>query len=148
MIPHPLPVSMKKRYAAWLLAMHAGKAVAQAAPHKSLLDYPLRDLLFLCAMITLGGIASWYNKVRRGELAATNMFALFGEAAVSALAGLLFGLLADAMGASFSIVVAAAGLGGHAGARALTALEVVARRAAEKKLGIDPTKPAPLDESK
>jgi len=137
---------MKKRYLAWLLAFHVGKAAAQANSHKSILDYPLRDLLFICVMITLGGVASWYNKVRRGELAATNMFALFGEAAVSALAGLLFGLLADAMGASFSIVVAAAGLGGHAGARALTALEAVARKAAEKRLGIDPTKPAPLDD--
>ncbi len=139
---------MKKRLTTFLLALQIGSASAQTTQHRSLLDYPLRDLLFLCAMITLGGAASWYNKVRRGELSATNMFALFGEAAVSALAGLLAGLLTDAMGASFSIVVAAAGLGGHAGARALTALELFAKRAAEKKLGLESTKPAPLDEDK
>lgn len=139
---------MKKRFLALLASLYVGSAAAQAAPHRSLLDYPLRDLLFICAMITLGGIASWYNKVRRGELSATNMFALFGEAAVSALAGLLAGLLADALGASFSIVVAAAGLGGHAGARALTALELIAKRAAERKLGITPTTPTPLDDQK
>lgn len=137
-----------KKYLALFLMARAGDVAAQAAPHKSILDYPLRDLLFICLMITLGGFASWYNKVRRGELAATNMFALFGEAAVSALAGLMFGLLTDALGAPFSVVVAAAGLGGHAGARALTAIEVMGRKAAEKRLGITSTEPAPLDENK
>lgn len=138
---------MKKRFIAMIFASYIGGASAQT-PHRSLLDYPLRDLLFICVMITLGGVASWYTKVRRGELAATNVFALFGEAAVSALAGTLAGLLTDALNAPFSIVVAAAGLGGHAGARALTAIEAAARKAAEKRLGISPTAPAPLDEQK
>lgn len=126
---------MKKTYLAGLLYLHIGAAVAE---DRNPLDYPIKQWLFILLMAMLGGAASWYNKVKKGELAASNLFALMGEFVVSALAGLLAFLVCDYFGAPVGITGAAAGLAGHAGARALAIAEVLAQRQIEHRLGIAP----------
>lgn len=130
---------MKKRLAALALFLHLGGAMAQSP--KDPLEYPIKHWIFILLMAMLGGFASWYNKVKKGELAASNLFALMGEFMVSALAGLLAFLVCDYLNVPIGITGAAAGLAGHAGARALTVGEVLLQRFAEKRLGIEPTKP-------
>ena len=133
---------MKKRLIALALALHLGHAIGQP---KDPLEYPLKHWGFILLMALLGGLASWYNKVKRGEVAATNLFALTGEFVVSALAGLLAFLICDYFNAPIGITGAMAGLSGHAGARALAVGEVLLQRFVEKRLGIEATKPADLD---
>lgn len=134
---------MRKRYAALLTALHIGTTHAEPG---NPLDQPLRNWLFILIMALLGGFVSWYMKVKRGELAATNLFALMGEGMVSALAGLLAFLVCDYFAMPLGITGAAAGFAGHAGAKALAIGEVWLQRVAEKKLGIAPTQPAALDD--
>lgn len=134
---------MKKRLAALALFLHLGGAMAQSP--KDPLEYPLKHWGFILLMALLGGLASWYNKVKRGEVAATNLFALTGEFVVSALAGLLAFLICDYFNVPIGITGAMAGLSGHAGARALAVGEVLLQRFVEKRLGIEATKPADLD---
>lgn len=111
---------------------------ANASDSKSPLDYPIRYWVFPLLMALLGGFASWYNKVKKGELQATNLFALMGEFAVSALSGLLAFLVCDYLNVPVGVTGAAAGLAGHAGARALTLAEIFMQRIIEKRLGITP----------
>ena len=134
---------MRKRYAALLAALHIS---ARAAEPGNPLDQPIRNWLFILAMALLGGFVSWYMKVKKGELAAPNLFALVGEFMVSALAGLLAFLVCDYFTMPLGIAGAAAGLAGHAGAKALALAETWMQRFAEKKLGITPTQPAALDD--
>ena len=130
---------MKKRLAALALFLHLGGAMAQSP--KNPLEYPIKHWVFILLMAMLGGLASWYNKVKRGEVAATNLFALTGEFVVSALAGLLAFLICDYFNVPIGITGAMAGLSGHAGARALAVGEVLLQRFVEKRLGIEATKP-------
>ena len=132
---------MKKRVAIFL-ALLSGSALAEP---KNPLDQPIRNWLFILIMSLLGGAVSWYLKVKRGELAPTNIFALVGEFMVSALAGLLAFLICDYFDLPLGITGAASGLAGHAGAKALAIGEVWLQRTAEQKFGITPTKPASLD---
>lgn len=134
---------MKKRLAALALFLHLGGAMAQSP--KDPLEYPIKHWGFILLMALLGGLASWYNKVKKGEVAATNIFALTGEFVVSALAGLLAFLICDYFNVPIGITGAIAGLSGHAGARALAVGEVLLQRFVEKRLGIEATKPADLD---
>lgn len=133
---------MKKLFAA-LLALVAHQARAQET---NPLDQPIRNWLFILFMALLGGFVSWYMKVKKGELAPTNIFALVGEGMVSALAGLLAFLVCDYFGAPLGITGAAAGFAGHAGAKTLAIGEVWLQRFAEKKLGITPTRSGDLDQ--
>ena len=133
---------MKKRLTALALALHLGHASANNDHNP--LDYPIRHWIFILFMAMLGGLASWYNKVKKGELAAGNLFALTGEFVVSALAGLLAFLVCDYFNMPVGITGAAAGLAGHAGARALSLLEAIMQKHIEKRFGV--TSPAPLDE--
>ena len=135
---------MKKILAAMALAMHLGHASAASDLERNPLDYPVKQWIFILLMAMLGGLASWYNKVKKGELVATNLFALTGEFVVSALAGMLAFLVCDYFNMPVGITGAAAGLAGHAGARALSLLEAIMQKHIEKRFGV--TSPAPLDE--
>lgn len=71
----------------------------------------------------LGGIASFYQKVKRGQARWFNLGELFGELLTSALAGLLtFWLCKDAKVSEYT-TAALVGIGGHMGSRALFLLE-------------------------
>lgn len=130
---------------AFLASLFAGSA--DAATDHDPLNYPLRQWGFILLMSLLGGFASWYNKVKRGELAATNLFALVGEFAISALAGLVSFMVCDYFSIPIGLTAAIAGLAGHAGAKGLSIAEVLLQRFAEKKLGIEATGAMPLDDN-
>lgn len=124
-------------FAAVVLAFAFMTGTASSTPpnDKTPLDYPLKFWLFPLLMALLGGLASWYNKVKKGELAATNLFALMGEFVVSALAGLLAFLFCDWMNLPVGVTGAISGLAGHAGAKALSLAEGIMQKQIEQRFG-------------
>lgn len=113
---------------------------AQTLAIKTPLSYSLQEYGIVLATASLGGMASWYMKVRRGELLAWNLAALIGELCVSAFAGLLAFWLCEYSNFNPLLTSAIVGMSGHAGAKGLNWLEVVGQRMFEKKLGIKPNK--------
>jgi hypothetical protein len=107
---------------------------------KTPLSYTLRDYAAVFAFAILGGIASFFGKVRRGELALFNISALIGELCMSAFAGLMAFYLCEWWGTPPLLTAAVVGMSGHAGARGLSWLESVGQKFMEKKLGIEPEK--------
>jgi hypothetical protein len=101
------------------------------------LGYPLRQYGVVLFMTLLGGFAGWYNKVRKGDLPTGSLFALIGEMATSALAGLGSFFVCDYFAVPIGITAAAAGLCGYMGGRAIELAEKVLKdrvdRAAAKE---------------
>lgn len=87
------------------------------------LNYPLRHYGFILGMSLLGGFAGWYAKVRKGELSSASIFALVGEMATSALAGLGAFFLCDHFDIPIGPTGAIAGLAGYMGGRAIELAE-------------------------
>ena len=97
------------------------------------LDYPLRQYAFILAITTLAGAVSWYSKVKRGEIPPWSINHLVGELATSALAGLLTFWLCEWARFDPLLTASLAGIAGHMGTRAITALENWAIQRAESK---------------
>ena len=113
--------------------------LAQAEPLvKTPLSYSLQEYGFVLGTALLGGLASWYAKVRRGELLMWNLSALIGELCVSAFAGLLAFWLCEYFGLNQLLTATIVGMSGHAGAKSLVWLESAGQRVIEKKLGLEP----------
>lgn len=104
---------------------------------KTPLSYSLSEYGVVLATALLGGIASWFMKVRRGELLLWNLSALIGELCVSAFAGLLAFWICEWLELKPLLTAALVAMAGHAGARGLGWAEMLAQRLVEKKLGID-----------
>jgi hypothetical protein len=102
--------------------------LAAKAAEKDPLAYPLKQYGFILAVALLGGLVSWYGKVRAGTLQAFNVMALVGELATSALAGLIAFWLCEYMGFNPALEAALVGIAGHMGTRAITAFESFAQR--------------------
>lgn len=111
-------------------------AMAQSAL-KTPLSYSLKEYGLVLATALLGGLASWWMKVRSGEIPMWSPSALIGELSVSAFAGLIAFWLCEYMNFHPLLSAAVVGMAGHAGARGLTWLEIVGKRRIEKTLGID-----------
>lgn len=90
---------------------------------KDPLDYPLKTYALILGIALLGGVVSWYSKVRKGEIPLWSINHLVGEMATSALAGLLVWWLCEWAGYAPLFNAAMAGMAGHMGARAITLLE-------------------------
>ena len=110
---------------------------------KSPLNYSLKVYVAILAVALFGGLASWYGKVRRGEMLMWNISALVGELCISAFAGLIAFYLCDYMSLHQGLTAAIVGVAGHAGTKGINWLESLGQRFAEKKLGIDTSKDAP-----
>ncbi len=117
-------------------------AVWAQAVVKTPLSYSLHEYSIVLATAMLGGLASWWMKIRRGELLAWSLSALIGELCVSAFAGLLAFWLCEYFQLNPLLTSAVVGMSGHAGAKGLAWVETVGQRVVEKKLGIAPD-PAP-----
>jgi hypothetical protein len=102
--------------------------LAVKAAEKDPLAYPLKQYGFILAVALLGGLVSWYGKVRAGTLQAFNVMALVGELATSALAGLIAFWLCEYAGLAPALEAALVGIAGHMGTRAITAFEAFAQR--------------------
>lgn len=101
---------------------------------KSPLSYSIREYGMVLMTALLGGLVSWYTRVRKGELKGFSLFVLVGELSTSALAGLLAFWLCEYAALQPLLTAAIVGIAGHAGARALTQLE----NWAERKMHKDP----------
>lgn len=105
---------------------------------KTPISYSLQEYGIVLSTALLGGMASWYMKVRRGEILAWNLAALIGELCVSAFAGLIAFWLCEYVNLNPLLTSAIVGMSGHAGAKGLNWLEVMGQQVVEKKLGINP----------
>lgn len=92
----------------------------------------------------MGGFASFYQKVKKGQTRWVNLGELLGELVTAALAGLLTYWLCRAAGLSEWWTAAFVGIGGHMGSRTLFLLERVLERWLERIGGHTPTS-APAD---
>jgi hypothetical protein len=104
---------------------------------KTPLSYSLREYGVVLATALVGGLASWWIKVRRGELQAWNIAALIGELSVSAFAGMLAFWLCEYLNFHPLLTASIVGMSGHAGAKGLSWLESIGKKSIEKRLGVD-----------
>lgn len=118
-------------------------AIAQSVI-KTPLSYSLKEYGVVLATALLGGAASWWIKVRKGEVMAWNLSSLIGELCVSAFAGLIAFWLCEYFAFNPLLTSAIVGMSGHAGAKGLLWLETAGQRVLEKKLGIDTESDKPL----
>ena len=104
--------------------------VAQAEPTttKDPLNYPLRQYGFMLAIALVGGLVSWYAKVRDGKAAAWNIMQLVGELCTSAFAGLMCFWICELLNAPPLLTASLVGIAGHMGTRAIQAFEDAARK--------------------
>lgn len=107
------------------LALNALPAWAQ---DRDPLDYPLRQYIFLLGIALLGGLVSFYNRVRSGAASAWNATQLVGELATSGFAGLLAFWLCAYAGTPQLVTAALVGVAGHMGTRAIAVFEQWAAR--------------------
>ena len=113
-------------------------AWAQEAP-KDPLSYPLKQYGLMLGTAILGGLVSWYAKVRKGELAVYNVMHLIGELSTSAFAGLLAFWGCEAMGLTPLVTASLVGIAGHMGTRAITWAEQLAARKFGQPIASDST---------
>lgn len=112
---------------------------------RSPVSYSLQEYGFVLGTALLGGLASFWIKVRKGEVLMWNLSALIGELCVSAFAGLIAFWLCEYLNLNPLLTSAIVGMSGHAGAKGLVWLESLGQRVVERKFGLAATKPAPLD---
>ena len=109
-----------KRLTALLLAIHLTAQAADASP----LDLPIRQYVLVLIVAILGGVVSFYAKVRQGYVKAWNVFHLIGEMATSAFSGLLAFWICTFANTPELLTIAFVGISGHMGARAIALFEV------------------------
>ena len=110
---------------------------------KTPLSYSLQEYGIVLGTALLGGLASWWMKVRRGEILAWNLSSLIGELCVSAFAGLVAFWLCEYFTLNPLLTSAIVGMSGHAGAKGLIWVESAGQKVLEKKLGIEQQKEMP-----
>lgn len=103
---------------------------------KSPLSYSLREYGVILGIALLGGFASWFSRVRRGEADGMKFSALIGELAISAFAGLIAFWICESLDLSPLITAAVAGMAGHAGGNGITWLERLGKGYAERRIGV------------
>lgn len=110
--------------------------LAHAQDLKNPLSYSLREYGVILGIALLGGFASWYSRVRKGEADMLNITALIGELAISAFAGLIAFWLCESLALSPLITAAVAGMAGHAGGNGISWVESLGKRYAERRIGL------------
>lgn len=115
----------RRRVAALVMALGVTQAVA--AENKSPLDYPLSEYGVMLGTALLGGLVSWWAKVRKGEASAWALHTLIGELCTSAFAGLLAFWLCEWASTPQLLTISLVGIAGHMGTRAIAAFETWAQ---------------------
>ena len=109
-------------------------AYAQSAV-RSPVSYSLQEYGFVLGTALLGGLASFWIKVRKGEVLMWNLSALIGELCVSAFAGLIAFWLCEYMNFNPLLTSAIVGMSGHAGAKGWSGLNQLANGLLSANLG-------------
>lgn len=115
-----------------LLAL--GLVVFDAYAQASAVDHGPFDLALLrtygwvVGVSLLGGVATFYQKVKRGQARWLNIGELIGELVTSSLAGLLTFWLCKSAGLNEWLTAAFVGIGGHMGSRTLFLMERLLER--------------------
>lgn len=117
----------RRRLAAVLLALGVSHAAAATTDNRSPLDYSLGQYGVMLATALLGGLVSWWAKVRKGEVNGWQIHTLIGELCTSAFAGLLAFWLCEWAGTPQLLTVSLVGIAGHMGTRAIAAFETWAQ---------------------
>lgn len=116
-----------------LIALHMATPVIAADVARGPLDYPLKQYGLMLGIAILGGIVSWYGKVRSGVIQAVSVMQFVGEISTSAFAGLLAFWVAEWAGTPPMLQAALVGIAGHMGTKAISALEEFAQRRLSQK---------------
>jgi hypothetical protein len=121
---------MKTAIVAAVLALHMLSPVAAWAQDKAKnpLDYSLKQYALFLGIALLGGVVSWYSKVRSGAIPAVSINHLIGELSSSAFAGLLCFWICEWSGFPQLLTAALTGIMGHMGTRGVTLFEEWAAR--------------------
>lgn len=130
---------MTRLLLAALLCMHLLMPIAAwaQATSRNPLDYSLKQYGFVLAFALLGGLVSWYNKVRAGVLPGWSINHLIGELCTSAFAGLITFWVCEWANFAPLLTAALTGVMGHMGTRGVTLFEEFAA----KKFGVAGDKP-------
>lgn len=124
------------------LGLAAFDVYAQGAVDKGPFDPSLwMSYIWVMGIAVLGGCASFYLKVKRGQARYFNLAELVGEIVTSALAGIITFWLCKSAGVNDYLSAAFVGIAGHMGSRALFLLEKVLERWFER-FGVS----APVDQ--
>ena len=115
--------------------LHAQAVVAPPDAHS--LDLPMAAAYVWVAIWgAIGGLVSFYQKVRAGKARWLNINELIGEIMTSAFVGLGTGLLCVSAGAPAPLTYALVGITGHMGGRAIFWAEKALQQWAENKFGV------------
>lgn len=102
--------------------------VVSRAEAKDPLSYPAKQYVFVLGVAMVGGLVSFYARVRKGEVMALNVTQLVGELATSAFAGMLCFWLCELSNAPQLLTASLVGVAGHMGTRAIATFEAFAMR--------------------
>lgn len=111
-----------------LMSLYLLAPISAWAEPRDPLSYSLRQYALMLGIALLGGIVSWYAKVRRGEVRAWSILQLVGELATSAFAGLMAFWICEQLASPPLLTASLVGIAGHMGTRAIAALETFAQR--------------------
>jgi hypothetical protein len=92
-------------------------------PEKDPVTWSLATWGLMIFISFLGGVTSWYRRVKNGHARAFNIVELIGEMAISGLMGFTGFVVADWYFDSHSIAAAAAGMSAHFATRILFSAE-------------------------
>jgi len=120
----------------FVLALHLFMPLVVVAQEKrkTPFDYELKWYGLVLGMALIGGFASWYSKVKKGEVPPWSIHHLTGELVTSAFAGLICFFLCEQAGSPPMLTAALTGIVGHMGTRAITLFEGYAM----KRSGLQP----------
>jgi hypothetical protein len=102
--------------------------VVSRAETKDPLSYPAKQYVFVLGVAMVGGLVSFYARVRKGEVMALNVTQMVGELATSAFAGILCFWLCELANAPPLLAASLVGVAGHMGTRAIATFESFAMR--------------------
>lgn len=116
-------------------ALFSAAAMSSKAAEMHPLDVPIRQYGLVLAVALLGGLVSFYAKVKAGTVRAFSLFQMIGELATSAFAGLLAFWICAAFNIGPFWTATIAGIAGHMGAKAIALAEKWGEAIAQRKFG-------------
>jgi uncharacterized membrane protein len=105
-------------------------------PEKDPQNWTMLTYAMIVFWAIIGGVVSFWAKVRQGVARWLNLHELIGELVTSGFIGLTVGLALEWAGAPLPLAFAIVGVAGHMGSRGIFYVENLSKAAAEKHLGV------------